>query len=310
MERTFRFMQVQGLFFLFCCGIFLLRRHSSKPNMMEKKNILTADFLDLLFEGRNKDYGAYALRKTYHRRILYAMAGTTFICLLLVAGSIWAHAKKKGNTVLVVGPTVVLENFKKEDPKPEELKPLPKTEPPKLATIQYVVPKIVKDDQVTPEDEVKEVDALADTKIGTMNQDGAKDDNIVAPVVEKTGTGKVAEPKVDDEDYNKVFTIVQIAASFKGGEEAWHRYLQRALNSDIPGSNGAPAGPYKVLVSFIVDKDGHISDVKAENDPGYGTKEEAIRVIRKGPDWVPAQQNGRNVIYRHRQAITFLVDAN
>lgn len=62
-----------------------------------------------------------------------------------------------------------------------------------------------------------------------------------------------------------------------------------------------------MIVTFIVDKDGKVSDVKAENDPGYGTKEEAIRVIKKGPNWIPANQNGKLVVYRHKQAITFRV---
>ena len=75
----------------------------------------------------------------------------------------------------------------------------------------------------------------------------------------------------------------------------------------MPISNGAPAGRYTVVVSFTVDKTGAISDVVAENDPGYGTKAEAVRVIAKGPNWKPAVQNGSKVIYRHRQSITFLV---
>ena len=62
-----------------------------------------------------------------------------------------------------------------------------------------------------------------------------------------------------------------------------------------------------MFVTFIVDKTGNISDVQAENDPGYGTKAEAIRVIKKGPAWIPAIQNNHKVIYRHKQGITFQV---
>jgi protein TonB len=79
------------------------------------------------------------------------------------------------------------------------------------------------------------------------------------------------------------------------------------LNRDLPVENGAPTGKYSVVVSFIVSKDGSISEVKAENDPGYGTKEEAERVIQRGPKWKPAVQNGRSVIYRQRQSIVFMV---
>ena len=75
----------------------------------------------------------------------------------------------------------------------------------------------------------------------------------------------------------------------------------------MASDNGAPPGNYTVVVSFLVDKEGNISEVKAENDPGYGTADEAVRVIQRGPKWKPAVQNGRNVIYRQRQSITFQV---
>ena len=170
---------------------------------------------------------------------------------------------------------------------------------------KFTPPKIVKDEEVKPDEEIKEVEKLEDTKIGTINQEGAKDEGLVAPPVEKP-TGVVEAPKVE-EDYDKVFTVVQIAAEFPGGLPAWSKYLERTLNRDLPVENGAPPGKYTVIVSFIVAKDGAISDVTAENDPGYGTKAEAVRVIQKGPKWKPAVQNGRNVIYRHKQSITFQV---
>lgn len=101
--------------------------------------------------------------------------------------------------------------------------------------------------------------------------------------------------------------IVQKQAEFPGGQKGWINYLERSVDTDLPVRKGAPVGKYTVVVSFIVDKEGTITDIKAENDPGYGTKEEAIRVIKNGPKWVPATQNGVNVIYRQRQAMVFMV---
>jgi protein TonB len=75
----------------------------------------------------------------------------------------------------------------------------------------------------------------------------------------------------------------------------------------LPVENKAPAGNYRVTVSFVVARDGSISDVKAENDPGYGTAAEAVRVVQKSPKWTPAETNGYKVIYRHRQVIGFMV---
>jgi protein TonB len=273
---------------------------------MDVNKIQSADILDIVFDGRNKEYGAYQLRKTYNTRIRNALIGTFVICALLLTASIIANSGSEKKAPDVVQ-DVNLENMKTEEKKPEPPPPPPppKQEPPKVEITKFTPPKIVKDEEVKPDEEIKEVEKLEDTKIGTINQEGAKDEGIVAPPVEKP-TGVVEAPKVE-EDYDKVFTVVQIAAEFPGGVSAWQKYLERTLNRDLPVENGAPPGKYTVVVSFIVAKDGAISEVSAENDPGYGTKAEAIRVIQKGPHWKPAVQNGRNVIYRHKQSITFQV---
>ncbi|HAN37306.1 MAG TPA: energy transducer TonB, partial [Chitinophagaceae bacterium] len=183
--------------------------------------------------------------------------------------------------------------------------PPPKVEPPKIEITKFTPPKIVKDEEVKPEDEIKQQDELDNTTIGKINQEGIKTD-VVAPPVEEKGTGTVEAPKVE-EDYDKEFKTVQIEAKFPGGLGEWKRFLERNLNRDVPIDNGAPVGNYTVVVSFLVDKDGNVSEVRAENNPGYGTSEEAVRVIKRGPKWTPAVQNGRNVIYRQKQTITFQV---
>ena len=273
---------------------------------MDINKLQTADILDIIFDGRNKEYGAYDLRKTYNKRLRNALFATIGICLLLLVLSIIANSAGKEKQQVMVQ-DMSLENMKNEEKKPEPPPPPPppKQEPPKVEITKFTPPKIVKDEEVKPDEEIKEVEKLEDTKIGTFNQEGAKDEGLVAPPVEK-GTGVVEAPKVE-EDYDKVFTVVQIPAEFPGGTSAWTRYLERNLNRDIPSENGAPPSRYTVIVSFTVSKTGAISDVSAENDPGYGTKAEAIRVITKGPSWKPAVQNGRNVIYRHKQSITFVV---
>lgn len=275
---------------------------------MEKEKILKSDVLDIIFDGRNKEYGAYQLRKSYNRRITIALIGTVAICVITILSSVIASATKKNDKTEIFVQDMELQDVKQEEKKPEPPPPPPPPapEPPKVEITKFTPPKIVKDEEVKEEDEIKEVEKLEDTKIGVINQEGIKDDGFVAPPVESKGTGIVEAPKVE-EDYDKVFTVVQIAAEFPGGLAAWQKYLERNLNRDLPVDNGAPPGKYTVTVSFIVDKTGVISDVKAENNPGYGTADEAVRVIRKGPNWKPAVQNGRNVIYRHKQNITFVV---
>lgn len=133
-----------------------------------------------------------------------------------------------------------------------------------------------------------------------------KIDNVKIEAVDKN-TENDNNVDNDETSTNKMYTSVQTPSTFPGGTDAWAKFLTRTLNRDLPVENGAPAGIYKVVVSFIVARDGSISDVKAENDPGYGTAAEAVRVINIGPRWTPAEQNGKKVMYRHRQIIAFQV---
>jgi len=273
---------------------------------MEANKILNADFLDILFEGRNKEYGAYELRRSYNKRMIRAIIGMLAICLLIFIFSVLANTIREKAPKKMVVQDVHLEDIKQpEEQKPPPPPPPPK-EPPKVEVTKFTPPKIVKDEEVKPEEKPPEQEKLQDTKIGAFNQEGIKSD-VVAPPVEEKGTGQVAAPKTDNEDYDKEFTSVQVEAKFPGGQDAWRKYLERNLNNQTPADNGAAPGNYTVTVSFLVDKNGNISQVQALNDPGYGCAQEAVRVIQKGPKWTPAIQNGRNVIYRQKQNITFQV---
>ena len=105
----------------------------------------------------------------------------------------------------------------------------------------------------------------------------------------------------------KIFEKVEVEAEFPGGLPAWRRYLERNLNAQVPSDAGAPTGSFTVVVKFIVDKSGSISDVKALTNHGFGMEEEAVRAIKRGPKWTPAIQNGRNVNAYRQQPITFVV---
>ena len=274
---------------------------------MDANKILNADILDLIFEGRNKDYGAYDLRKTYHKRITTALIITASVALLALAGSFLAKTLKSNANAKVDVRDVVLEEIKQAEEKPVEPPPPPppKVEPPKVEMTKFTPPKIVKDEEVKKEDIPPEVEKLEDTKIDLVNQEGIKDLGIATPAKIDEGKQVIEVKKEDDE--NKVFEKVEVEASFKGGESAWRRYLERNLDANAPVDNGAPTGQYTVWVQFIVDKAGKISDVKALTKHGYGMEDEAVRVIKKGPDWVPAIQNGRNVKAYRKQPITFVV---
>lgn len=274
---------------------------------MEANKILSADILDLVFENRNKDYGAYELRKTYNKRIVMALLITGLVAIVALLGSVLASTLDSGKSNKVNINEVTLADIK-EDEKPKELPPPPPPkppDPPKIEMQKFTPPKVVKDEEVEEPPPAQE--ELKEAKIDVIKQEGIKDEGIVAPAVIDDGKGIVEEKK---EDESKIFEKVEIEASFKGGESQWRKYLERNLNSSTPVDNGAPAGSYTVLVQFVVSKDGSISDVRSLTTNGYGMEAEAVRVIKRGPTWTPAVQNGRNVNAYRKQPITFQVEGD
>ncbi|MBL0883383.1 MAG: N-acetylmuramoyl-L-alanine amidase [Chitinophagaceae bacterium] len=114
-----------------------------------------------------------------------------------------------------------------------------------------------------------------------------------------------AEPK--NIQPSTLATRIDHPADFTGGEIAWQKYLQKNLNRDIPIDNGAPAGKYVVKVTFIVQPNGIIKDLKVKEDPGFGTAEEVIRIITKGPKWRPAIYNQKTVASLVEKKVTFVI---
>lgn len=277
---------------------------------MEPSKILNADILDIIFDGRNKDYGAYELRKTYNRRMAIALISTAAIFLLLFLSYVIANnLKPKEEAVEMIVQDVQLEEVKPEEKKeePPPPPPPPAPEPPKVEVTKFTPPKIVKDEEVKEEEKPPEVEKLEETRIGTINQEGIKDEGIVAPPVSDAGKGVVAAPRKVEEDWDKTFTKVEIESEYPGGQSAWRRYLnktfrypQEAVDAEIQGT---------VVVQFIVDKEGNVSEVQAISGPtDGGLREEAIRVIKRSGKWTPAIQNGRQVKSYKKQPITFRLE--
>ena len=268
---------------------------------METNNILTADILDILFEGRNKMYGAYELRKTYNRRITKALLFTGALLMAVVVTSVFAGTGKKNNSAEITVKDMSLAEVKREEP--IVIPPPQKIIPPVVNQQRFVPPVVVKDNDV---DDSKPIEDLKDDAvISTQTVESDNKDGVVQAPIEEKATQVIEAPKVNDED--EVFKSVQIEAEFPGGNAAWARYMQKSLDGFNPLDNRAAPGKYSVVVSFIVSKDGSISDVQAETSFGYGMEELAIKAIKKGPRWKPALQNGRNVNAYRRQPITFVV---
>lgn len=137
----------------------------------------------------------------------------------------------------------------------------------------------------------------ANKALETFGQDGK---NGVIKVTMKSSNDRMLEGV-------QIFSAVQEEPKFDGGKEAWSKFLQEKLNRSLPIEKGAVPGNYTVVLSFIVDTKGKVSNVEAENDPGYGTAEEAVRVMKLSPNWIPAKQNGKPVLYKNKQTITYSI---
>jgi periplasmic protein TonB len=107
----------------------------------------------------------------------------------------------------------------------------------------------------------------------------------------------------------KIFQKVEIEAAYPGGDKAWIQFLQLNLDAGVPAKKRAPVGTYTVVIEFVVDKDGNISDIKSLTKHGYGMEEEVVKVLKKSPHWKPAVQDGRKVRAYRKQPVTFQVAA-
>jgi len=276
--------------------------------MMDVNKILSADLLDIIFDGRNKEYGAYELRRSYNKRLLIALVAMAALSALIFISALVADQVKDKKADLVNVDDVQLSEVKNNEPPPPPPPPPPPKppEPPKVEIAKFTPPKIVKDEEVKEDEKPPEIEKIEEAKIGIINQEGSKDEGVVMPPVESKGVAEVVAPKVVEEDYDKVFTKVENPAEFPGGQSEWTRYLQKNLRYPDGAIDNGTQGV--VRVQFIVDREGNISEVQSLNDPGDGLAEEAVRIIKKGPKWKPAEQNGRKVIYRHIQAVTFRLE--
>ncbi len=270
--------------------------------MIDATKILQTDLLDLLFDGRNKEYGAYELRKQYSKRMIIAVAIMITCCLLLFMLYAFATGSKSLRNAPIIN-EIELTKVEPETKKPEVVPPPPKQVQPQIKMRQFTAPQITNDD-VKPDEKPPEITELEDSKIGKVNQDGDKFDDVIAPPVsDKPGVIEAPKQK-EEEDWEKTFLSVQIESEYPGGLESWKRYLNKnirypedAIEKEIEGM---------VLVQFIVDKEGNVSNVSAISGPNE-LRGEAERVIRKSGRWVPASQNGRKVKSYKNQPITFVL---
>lgn len=276
---------------------------------MATQETVVNDYIDILFHNRNKEYGAYVLRKEYGSNLLKALMLTLlfFGCAstlsLLKSQSKTVPPPDVQNIIELIAPPI-------EEPAPPAPPPPPPPPPPpappQLATIKLNVPVIVKDENVRPEDQPPTVDDINHKKIGNISQDGVLDDHITAPPLtnEKSVIGTLQRKEDTDTD-NSIRINVEIESTYPGGVNAWRRYLIKTFTYPSAAHENGIEG--EVIVRFVVDKEGNVSDVEALTGSSE-LKEEAIRVIKKSGKWKPAIHNGRQVKSYKKQIIVFRLE--
>ncbi len=152
-------------------------------------------------------------------------------------------------------------------------------------------------------------DKAAISKYGDKGKNGVIEIRTKNSVVIKEITLQDTIKKPLQDPNNIVFRKVEVEPSFPGGEKEWHRFLEKNISVNVPLSKNAPKGTYTVIIQFIVDREGNISDLKPLTNHGYGMEDEAMRVMSMSPKWKPGIQNGHIVNAYKKQPLTFVIGA-
>ena len=267
---------------------------------MQPDKILSAQLIDIIFDGRHKDYGAYELRKHYSDRINRALLITIALAGMICCCAFVVNSSKKNRGPGVDKESVVITEIhekKIEEPKPEkkpEIKPV-KTE-------IFTAPEIKNDKDVETLPPTQE--ELTDVKIGDQKVDSG-DIYTGIPEPKDIDGGKGIIPAKTEPGSDGPFTSVEIDAKCSCN---WKAFLERNLNANVATDNEAPVGRYSVVIQFVVDKEGNVSEITPLTNHGYGMEAEAVRVLKKATKWEPAIQNGIKVKAYRKQVIVFEIN--
>jgi protein TonB len=251
-----------------------------------KLDLLNKQWLDIVFEGRNKSYGAYELRKKNNNTSMIAFfIGACVFALAVATPKIAELIGGSGDDDSANLDTKITTVKMPPKEKPKENLPPPPPPPPKVDQVKVVKPVVAKTEEIT-EDPPKNKE-VENKKIGSETIKGDPDADLR---LEPPGDGPKQAEVV--EDSNELFNSagVEVKPEFPGGIAKFYNFIKNNYQApDEPGLKG------QVFVSFVVEKDGSLTDIKVLRDIGFGTGKEAMRVLNKCPKWTPAEQNGKKV---------------
>ena len=269
---------------------------------MAKIDLYDPKWVDMVFAGKNKEYGAYQLRKGTSGRNIKSLL-ILVIAAALVGGFLaWKvieqkQAEEQQAYMEAMELAKLQQQAKKEEKKKEPVKPKiePKKEiPVARETQKFTAPVIKKDELVKEENQVKQMDKLDEkVAVGTENKEGVKDRTVEAVRSEIAVAAPPPPPAPKPEVATKVFDVVEEMPSFPGGQGALMQYLASNIKYPVVAQENGVQG--RVIVSFVVERDGSISDVKVARSVDPSLDREAQRVVKSMPRWSPGKQNGSTV---------------
>jgi protein TonB len=268
-----------------------------------KLDILKREWIDVVFSGRNQDYGAYQLRKNNPKNTNRALLfGALFFIFVISLPTI---INKIEGLIPKAKPKVKITDVVLTVPPPDPKKPPPPPpEPPKPKVDQVKFPPPIVKPDVEVHDEPPTQKQLQVADPGQKDQKGNPDADV--HIDEPVGNNDVVT-KVT-EDVNKVYEAVEQEPTFPGGPDAFNKFLSNTIKYPAVDRENNVTG--KVYVSFVVEKDGSLTDIKAIRGPSETEKDEAIRGLKKSPKWKPGIQNGRPVRVLYTIPVNFTLNSD
>ncbi len=275
---------------------------------MSKIDLIDDRWTDIVFEGKNKAYGAYQLRRETGKRNVYAMLimaaiGLAIAIIVAIVGVV--ENAMKSNTAIETD-VELTKLAQKKEAKVERKEPIQKIEVEQKvvekvkSSVKFTAPEIKKDEEVKPEDEIKSQDDLAktNTAIGTFDVKG--NDEAEGEVLKAKEVIADEKPK---EEETKIFDVVEQQPEFPGGQAALLQWISENIRyPQIAEENGIQG---RVICTFVVEPDGSITNVQAVRKVDPSLDKEAIRVLKKMPRWNPGKQNGTAVRVKYTVPVMF-----
>ena len=283
--------------------------------MAKEVDLSSREWCDLVFEGKNKDFGAYVIRtdspKRHNKAVLYTLIGALLFGLLAF-GFVKANQYLEERRLAEQGEQEeVLIDMSQDAEEPEEEQerleqPKPEVLPEEvLKSVKVTELQIVEDDKVKKEDEIKTQDELKETETAfgqKDNEKGTEDRNVTRTLKEEVVVEKpIEKPKEVKEE---IFKSVEQMPQFPGGDAALMKYLSSHINYPPMAAESGIEG--RVVVQFVVDKTGKVGEVKVVRSADQYLDRETVRVVKSLPKFTPGQQNGQPVDVWYVLAVNFM----